>query len=323
MANKYTDAAFAVRGLKPMQKLVLWVVCQRTDNADGTCYPSHTRIAEDAGIHRITAMDAMKELISRGLVAVVGRHGGANRYQVSLSKMQELSTGTRGSTGVVAYSYSASSAPLPEELPTATTLVASGYSNSSCNSSCNEVKEGSEGEAILVCNGANSASSTGLAVTPEYAPPKAAVLPSTGRGQGGVPECENLTQLMLSLLGESSGLFTKATAANMRVKAKEVLSHFSYEELEPVLRWVFTPESDDRTFSWRSVISGANNPMAMFAKHAPKIVEKFCAYERKHRTPAEGTAAPKHDSRSPRVNDTVTKFWGNIQSFTQEKETAQ
>jgi len=182
MANKYTDAAFAVIGLKPMEKLVLWVVCQRTDNANGTCFPSYARIADDAGIHRVTAIAAVKRLIALKLVSLVGHHGDANLYRVSLSNMQELSVATSSVVGVVANDYSGSSVPLPGELPTATTLVANGYSNSSFNSSdnssSNEVKEGSEGKLSLACSLGNSGCGTALAVTPEQAPPNAAAPPS-------------------------------------------------------------------------------------------------------------------------------------------------
>lgn len=118
MANKYTDAAFNAKGLTGTEKLVLWVICHRTDNDSGKCYPSYAKVASDACISRSAAIRAVKALIRRGLVSKCGVHGykdgeQTNVFQVSLEELRESSDPQKGKD-------LASSVALPEELQNAT-----------------------------------------------------------------------------------------------------------------------------------------------------------------------------------------------------------
>lgn len=142
MANKFTDAAFKAQGIPGTEKLVLWVLCHRANNATGECFPSYARIAQDAGISRSCALRAVRSLIGRGVVCKVSTHGyknggDTNVFQVRIEKLNELSGQLRNETGVAVQSNPASCVPEPGELSSAVEGVAQGNSNSSTNSSLN------------------------------------------------------------------------------------------------------------------------------------------------------------------------------------------
>jgi hypothetical protein len=94
MANQYTDAAFAQKAIGGVDKLILWVICQRTDNDEGTCYPSYRVIAEDSGICRRSCIQSVSLLTRLGVVPVTSKGGRskelgnrANTYKVDLKRM--------------------------------------------------------------------------------------------------------------------------------------------------------------------------------------------------------------------------------------------
>lgn len=96
MANKFTDAVFKAK-LTGTLKLVLYALAHRADNKTGRCWPSFQRIAEDSGIGRQTAVDAIASLLKMGLVEVVGLHNNehgqpSNEYELCLDKLTELAT---------------------------------------------------------------------------------------------------------------------------------------------------------------------------------------------------------------------------------------
>ena len=293
---------------------MLWALCERTNNANGTCYPSYQRIADDAGIHRTTAIALVKQLIALGVVTVIDKHGETNLYQVSLGRMQELSPATGGLVGVVGNGYSGSSVLLPGELPTATSLVAGGYSNSllnsSGNSSGNEVSE----EGVPQSQACSTYIGGVVPVTNNTTPPNAAAPPSPEAKAAPEPH-QKLTGLLLRCLGEPPELLTPALSAQMQAKAKVALATYTYDELEPVIRWVLSPESDEPTFKWRAVIAGATNPMAMVAKHVNKIVEKFGAYQRKQRMSSQRVTTPANNKKLPEMGDNLMSLWGDVRTF--------
>jgi len=86
--NKYTDAAFEVN-LPCTKKAVLWILCHRADK-DGVSWPSYGSIAKYAGIHRTTAMSAVKSLMKDGFVFKAGtklRPGSGNDGYLNLFRV--------------------------------------------------------------------------------------------------------------------------------------------------------------------------------------------------------------------------------------------
>ena len=104
MANKYTDAVFAAK-LPMRDKAVLSALAHRTDNGKGTCWPSYSTIARDAGCSRSTAEKAVNALLKLGIISVVGKEPTApgkwnNIYRLDLGAIQALPrTGNRYRTG--------------------------------------------------------------------------------------------------------------------------------------------------------------------------------------------------------------------------------
>src|SRR6266542_3282952 len=183
VANKFTDAAFAARGLTGTEKLILWVLCHRTNNETGKCFPSYARIASDACISRSAAMRAVKALIHLGLVSKCGTHGykdseQTNVFQVSLEKLREMSEPQKEKdlTGSVAQGGELQNEPAVEaqgtppsgaaqsgELRSAVRGEAQSYSNSSTNSELNSElnssPNSSSNQESVVSQGENEKSS--------------------------------------------------------------------------------------------------------------------------------------------------------------------
>ena len=69
MGFKYTDAAFRCRKARGLDKLVLLVICERANKANGElCWPSLRTIAADAGISVGKAHKSVKALETLELV---------------------------------------------------------------------------------------------------------------------------------------------------------------------------------------------------------------------------------------------------------------
>lgn len=100
MANKFTDAVFVAK-LLLRDKAVLWALAHRTDNVKGTCWPSYSTIARDAGCSRSTAEKAIASLTEMGVISVVAKQPTApgkwnNVYRLDLAAIQALAhTGGR------------------------------------------------------------------------------------------------------------------------------------------------------------------------------------------------------------------------------------
>ena len=90
MANKYTDAAHNITGLKPTTKAVLLVLAYHADNTTGECWPSIMTIASKAGLStksRRAVKDALEKLNKLKIVSTVGskptKFGAVNVYKIS------------------------------------------------------------------------------------------------------------------------------------------------------------------------------------------------------------------------------------------------
>lgn len=84
---KDTNAAIAVDGLSMAEKCVLMVVAAKADEK-GICWPSYETIAAGGSMGVATAKRAMKTLIERDLVEIIGKKGRANVYKVKTQEYQ-------------------------------------------------------------------------------------------------------------------------------------------------------------------------------------------------------------------------------------------
>jgi hypothetical protein len=122
-----------------------------------------------------------------------------------------------------------------------------------------------------------------------------------------------LTQLLLQLLGNPRELLPPEKLALMQAKVAPALELFPYEQLEPVLRWVMSPESDEPKWCWRQIVAGADNPMAMFASKVEKLVGKYDAFNRKHKQ--AGDSQPRKKRAKAQSNQEPNPLWGKVQSI--------
>jgi len=84
---KHTNAAITVDGLSMAEKCVLMVVSAKA-NESGVCWPSYETIAAGGSMGVATAKRAMKSLIKRKLVEIIGKKGRANIYKVTTEEYQ-------------------------------------------------------------------------------------------------------------------------------------------------------------------------------------------------------------------------------------------
>jgi hypothetical protein len=92
MSFKFTTAVFKAN-LPKKYKEILRALAERA-NDDGICWPSHQRIAADAGCSRATVKVNLKPLIEVGLVSITGHkkssHGEVNVYTLHLAAINNL-----------------------------------------------------------------------------------------------------------------------------------------------------------------------------------------------------------------------------------------
>jgi hypothetical protein len=133
--------------LPAMQKIVLVMLANRVNKDSGDCFPSLTRIADDSGMNRRSAIRQIEELEKGGYLTVIRsvKNGEkqANHYRLSLggsvretlpSDLETLPSDTE-SLGVVSESHwgsdTESHKPIiePKRLTTTTTTTESGSGN--------------------------------------------------------------------------------------------------------------------------------------------------------------------------------------------------
>jgi len=73
------------------QKLVLNVLVMHRNNGSGACFPSYDRIARCAGVHKTTAMRAVRELRAMGVLNAQVSHGRRNQYVIHTDKLPKAS----------------------------------------------------------------------------------------------------------------------------------------------------------------------------------------------------------------------------------------
>lgn len=87
-ANAIRDA----RGLKPSDKLVLYVIGTRINRRTGECFASFDGLAEDTGFSRRECIRAVERLKGLGLLASFSRSNpngrAANGYRIDLAKLE-------------------------------------------------------------------------------------------------------------------------------------------------------------------------------------------------------------------------------------------
>jgi hypothetical protein len=84
----------SLRGLPAALQIVYMWICDYADN-DGKCFPSYTRLAEDAGIHRATAIENIKKLVEIGILKIekrVRKDGGysSNEFTILLKETKAI-----------------------------------------------------------------------------------------------------------------------------------------------------------------------------------------------------------------------------------------
>jgi helix-turn-helix protein len=75
MAYNYTDVVFPLKGLNPVDKLVLLHLAEHADKDTGECWPGFGRLADYTGLTRRTVIYSINRLEERGLICNHGSGG--------------------------------------------------------------------------------------------------------------------------------------------------------------------------------------------------------------------------------------------------------
>jgi hypothetical protein len=89
MAIELMNLAWLVKGITPMQKLVLMDLADSANRDTRQCWPSVDRITERTGAGRRTVFDALDVLEGRGLISREQRHNRSTVYTVLLQMPSE------------------------------------------------------------------------------------------------------------------------------------------------------------------------------------------------------------------------------------------
>ena len=85
MSHEATNWASKVRGISPMQKLVLMLMADCHNGHTRECFPSIDTLAEDSCAGRRTVIRAIQALEAAGLISIRKQEGKSNRYDLHTS----------------------------------------------------------------------------------------------------------------------------------------------------------------------------------------------------------------------------------------------
>lgn len=115
MSHEATNWASKVRGISPMQKLVLMLMADCHNGHTRECFPSIDTLAKDSCAGRMTVIRAIQGLEAAGLISIRKQDGKANRYDLHTS------------TTVIPVSErdpsQSDTPPVSERYPTSTTVI--------------------------------------------------------------------------------------------------------------------------------------------------------------------------------------------------------
>ena len=85
MSHEATNWASKVRGISPMQKLVLMLMADCHNGHTRECFPSIDTLAKDSCAGRRTVIRAIHSLEAAGLISIKKQEGKSNRYDLHTS----------------------------------------------------------------------------------------------------------------------------------------------------------------------------------------------------------------------------------------------
>ena len=115
LSHEATNWASKVRGISPMQKLVLMLMADCHNSHTRECFPSIETLVKDSCAGRMTVIRAIQALEAAGLISIKKQEGKANRY--------DLHTSTTAIPVSERYPSQSDTPPVSERYPTRTTVI--------------------------------------------------------------------------------------------------------------------------------------------------------------------------------------------------------